>query len=278
MLEGIVARVKDLPALPVIVTRVIQLTEDPNSTAKDLSEVLGQDQSLTAKVLRLANSAYYGFPRRINSVTDAVVLLGFGSIRGLVMAASVYDVLEKPVQGYALAPGELWRHSQACAMGARMLAQKVKYRSADQAYVAGLLHDIGKVILSEYLSEVYQKVIDRVILENKPIMDVETAEMGFDHSIVGAKVAEKWNLPPELVDCIGYHHRPLQSTSNPILASIIHVSDVICMTMGIGLGLDGMYYPLDEKALELLKLEPADLEMIMSRLADSLIDGNSVLA
>lgn len=117
MLEKIVSRVKDLPALPAIVTRVIQLTEDPNSTAKDLSEMLSHDQSLTAKVLRLANSAYYGFPRRINTVADAVVLLGFGVIRSLVMAASVYDVLKKPVQGYALAPGELWRHSQGLCNG-----------------------------------------------------------------------------------------------------------------------------------------------------------------
>ncbi|MGI6648429.1 MAG: HDOD domain-containing protein [Bacillota bacterium] len=278
MLEKIVSRVKDLPALPAIVTRVIQLTEDPNSTAKDLSEMLSHDQSLTAKVLRLANSAYYGFPRRINTVADAVVLLGFGVIRSLVMAASVYDILEKPVQGYALAPGELWRHSQACAMGSRLIAQRVKYRYLDQAYIGGLLHDIGKVILSEYLKEVYQQVIDRVVQEQISFTEVEVEILGFDHAAVGARVVEEWNLPPELVDCIAYHHRPLQMADNSTLASIVHLSDAICMTMGIGLGIDGMYYPLDSQAVELLKLNTTDIELIMSRLADALVDSNSILA
>lgn len=277
MLDQVVSRVKDLPALPAIVTRVIQLTEDPNSTAKDLSDVLGQDQSLAAKVLRLANSAYYGFPRRINSITDAVVLLGFGTIRSLIMAASVYDVLKRPVEGYALAPGELWRHSQACAMGARLIAQRAKYRSLEQAYVAGLLHDIGKIVLNEYMAEAYQKVIEKVMEKQVPFMEVEAEILGFDHSVVGAKVAEKWNLPIELVEAIGCHHRPMQSTSNPEVTSIVHVADSLCMMMGIGLGLDGLYYPLDEKAIELLKLKPEDLETIISRLADSLIDTNSVL-
>ncbi|MBC7348287.1 MAG: HDOD domain-containing protein, partial [Clostridia bacterium] len=120
----------------------MRLTEDPDSTAADLNGVIGQDQALTAKILRLANSAYYGFPRRIGTITEAVILLGFNTIRNLVLTASVSQVLQREAPGYGLAKGELWRHALTSAMAARLLARKVRYRGAEEAFVAGLLHDI----------------------------------------------------------------------------------------------------------------------------------------
>ena len=144
-LESIVEAVNDLPALPQVVVQVIKLTEDPDSTAQDINYVLNQDQAITAKVLKMANSAFYGFPRRIGSVTDAIIMLGFRTLRSIVMAASVSDILNKEIEGYALEYGELWRHSQCTAMAARLIARKSKFAFLDLAYTAALLHDIGKV-------------------------------------------------------------------------------------------------------------------------------------
>ena len=154
-LEAIVEAVNDMPALPHIVLKVMELTEDPNATAQDINAVLNQDQGMTAKVLRLANSAFYGFPRRIATITDATLFLGFKTVRSIVMAASVSDILSKEMTGYALAPGELWRHSQCVAMAARHIAKKNKSALVDLAYTAGLLHDIGKVILNDMVKEGY---------------------------------------------------------------------------------------------------------------------------
>lgn len=277
-LEQIVRGVNDLPALPHVALQIMRMVEDPNTSAQDINSVIIQDQSLTAKVLRLANSAFYGYPRRISTVTDAIILLGFNTVKSLVMAASVSEVMSREMAGYALAPGELWRHSQATAMTARLLARKVRYRNPDVAYIAGLLHDIGKVILNQYLQGAYKEVIQEM---QQGRMDFVTAEhliLGFTHAEVGARVAEKWNLPPELVEPIAYHHNPQLAVNDERLTAIVHVADAICMMMGIGLGVDGMSYPLAQSALNVLNLKASEVEEMLETLTDVFVDDNSFLA
>lgn len=274
-LEQLVAAVNDLPALPHVVVKVMQLSEDPDSTAQDINNVLTQDQSMTARVLRLANSAFYGFPRRISTVTDAVVLLGFRTIRSIVLAASVSEILNQEVGGYALEPGELWRHSQSSAIAARMIAKRVKYPALDVAYTAALLHDIGKVILNNNMKEAYREVVGKIENTGIPFNEVETDVMGFNHAQVGAQVAEKWNLPPELVEAIMYHHEPEKATINKKLTAIVHVADAVSVTMGIGVGIDGMLYPVSSEAMQLLGIDEIAIESIISEMADVVSDQQS---
>lgn len=275
-LESIVEAVNDLPALPSVVTRVIQLTDDPNSTAQDINNVLNQDQAITARVLRLANSAFYGYTRRINTVTDAVVFMGFKTIRSIVIAASVSDILNQEIAGYALEHGELWKHSQCTAMAARLIARKVKFPTLDLAYTAGLLHDIGKVILNRTMKEAYFEVVEKVSEGEIPFNQVEDEILGFNHAVVGAKVAAKWNLPDQLVEAIALHHDPDHATVNPKLTAIIHIADAVCVSMGIGIGVDGMLYPISGKAMELLGLDELAIEGIINELSDILIDQTSM--
>jgi putative nucleotidyltransferase with HDIG domain len=250
------------------VGQVIRLTDDPSSTVKELNDVICQDQSMAAKVLRLSNSAFYGYSRRIATIVDAIGILGFNTIRDLVMAASVYNILKKEVKGYQIASGDIWRHSITCAMTARAVAKRVRFRSPDQAFIAGLMHDIGKVILGVYVAEVYDEIIRRVGEEQQPFSVVEEAVLGFTHAAVGARVAEKWNLPDDLVEAIACHHTPMNAKKNPELAAIVHIADSVSMSMGIGLGGDGLYYPLVSQALALFKLSEADMDLIMSELAE----------
>lgn len=271
-LEEIVNRVNDLPALPQIVVKVLQLTDDPNSTVKELSEVICQDQVLTAKVLRLANSAYYGYPRRIGSIVEAIVMLGFKAIRNLVMAASVQKILHQSVAGYRLDAGELWRHSIACAMAAHKIGKRVGYRKSDETFIAGLLHDIGKVVLSVYVSEVYGEIIKRVKESRISFAQAERDVMGFTHADVGARVVDRWNLPQQYVEAIAYHHEPELGKENPMLVAIVHLADIMCMMMGIGLGSDGMYYAVSSEAFSVLGLSSAEAESILGELGDLFID------
>ncbi len=274
-LEAIVEAVHDMPALPHVVVRVMELTEDPNSTAQDINNALSQDQALTAKVLKMANSAFYGFPRRIATVTDATVLLGFKTVRSIVMAASVSEMLSQEMEGYALAPGELWKHSQSVAMAARHIAKKCKLGFVDVAYTAGLLHDIGKVILNSTLKDSYHEVVELVAEQNIPFMDAEIQVLGFNHAMVGSKIAEKWNLPPELVEAIADHHNPEQAQINKNLTAIVHVADAICVSMGIGIGIDGMLYPLSSQSLELIGLNENEIDMVIGQLTDVFVDQQS---
>jgi len=271
-LESIVEAVNDLPALPTVVTRVIQLTDDPDSTAQDINNVLNQDQAITARVLRLANSAFYGYTRRINTVTDAVVFMGFKTIRSIVIAASVSDILNQEMAGYALEHGELWKHSQCAAMAARLIARKAKLPTLDLAYTAGLLHDIGKVILNRTMKEAYFEVVEKVGEGEISFDQVENEILGFNHASVGSRVAAKWNLPDQLVEAIEFHHNPDQAVINPKLTAIVHLADAICVAMGIGIGVDGMLYPVSSKAFELLGFDEGAIEAIINDLSDLLTD------
>ena len=271
-LESIVEAVNDLPALPQVVVQVIKLTEDPDSTAQDINYVLNQDQAITAKVLKMANSAFYGFPRRIGSVTDAIIMLGFRTLRSIVMAASVSDILNKEIEGYALEYGELWRHSQCTAMAARLIARKSKFAFLDLAYTAALLHDIGKVILNNIMKETYREVVTLVSEDNISFIEAENKILGFNHAEVGARVAEKWNLPPETVEAIQLHHSPEVAQVNPRLTAIVHLADAICVSMGIGMGIDGILYPISGGAMQLLDLDETEIEHVISELIDVFAD------
>jgi len=276
-LNDIVHRVEELPALPNVTYKVLKLTSDPKTTIPELSDVITKDQVLTAKVLRMANSAYYGYARRIYSIDEAVVVLGFSTIRSLVMAASVFNVLDKEFQGYFLPKGDLWKHSMLTALTARLLAKRTGYELPDQAFVAGLLHDIGKVVLNTYMTKAFHSVLSKVNETRIAFMEAERDILGFDHAVVGARVAEKWNLPEALVEAIGKHHCPREATNNPKLTSIVHIADAASMSMGIGLGGDGLLYPFDGFATDQLNLTKNIIEEVMAEIADSLIDAETLM-
>ncbi len=271
-LESIIEKVDELPSLPHIVIEVMRLTDDPDSTAFDINNVLNQDQNMTAQVLRMANSVYYGYSRRIASVTDAIILIGFNAVRSIVLAASMSKILKRELKGYIMGEGELWNHSQSAAIFARLLAKRVKFNSIETAYTAALLHDIGKLVLNSYMSEAYQEVIDTVHREKKPFNIVEDKIFGFNHAVIGGKITEKWNLPSELSDAITYHHDPLSSEINPKLTAIVHIADAATLQMGMGLGIDGLLYELSDEALSLLKIEQHDLEVLMAEIVDLIVD------
>ena len=276
-LNDVVQKVEELPALPHVTYRVLELTSRPDTTLAELTDVITQDQVLTAKVLRMANSVYYGYARRIFGITEALLILGFSTVRNLVMAASVYNVMDMEVQGYFLPRGELWKHSMSTALTARSLAKRVGYASTDQAFVAGLLHDMGKIVLNTYMNDKFEDVIQKVEKDSVPFMVAEQQILGFDHAVVGARVAEKWNLPAELVEAIANHHTPSEAKCNPKLTSVVHVADAATMSMGIGLGGDGMLYPFDGFATEQLKLSSNIVEETIAEITDSLADRETMI-
>ena len=275
-LNEIVHRVDELPALPHVTYRVLTLTSDPKTSIPELAETITNDQVLTAKVLRLANSAYYGYARRIFSISEALVILGFSTVRNLVLAASVYNVMDQEFPGYVLPKGDLWNHSMSTALLARVLAKKVKFEINDKAFTAGLLHDIGKIILNTYMKERFAEVLETVNSGHLPFSEAEQKILGFDHAMVGAKVAEKWNLPDELVEAIANHHHPAKSKVNPKLTSIVHVADAASMSMGIGLGGDGMLYSFDGFAVKQLELSEETIEEAIAELAESMVDTETI--
>lgn len=274
-LNHIVSKVDDIPILPGRIHKIIEITEDPDSTIDDLEREILKDQSLTSKILRLANSAYYGYPRKINTVSQATILLGFQTIKSIALASTVSKMMAGELKGYALEKNDLWTQSQTCAIISRYIAKKIKITNPETAYIAGLLRDIGKTILNHYVEKEYNAIVNRVEFSKVSFLEAEEKILGFNHAQIGEKIAEKWNFPKDLVEAIGLHHTPEESTIDPKLVSIVHIADAITMMMGIGIGADGLKYNFSSFALETLNFTPEDVEQLISLSHDLIIDKDS---
>ncbi|MBE7559427.1 HDOD domain-containing protein [bacterium] len=276
-MEKIIEEVRNIPPLPAVVVKVIALTRDSNTSANDLNRVISLDPALTANLLKLCNSAYYGLPRVVSSITQAVMYLGFHTVRNLVLTSTMSDFLARDVSGYGYAKGGLWQHSVAVAVGAEQLCKRLRPGLQDVAFTAGLIHDIGKVVLSRFVADAWDDIRGYMEKNNVPFMEAERQILGFDHALLGAKIADTWNFPQELVNSIGYHHKPEDAKGRPLLSVIVHLADVAALQMGYGLGYDGLMYPLSEYAVRTANMSQKDMEELYATLEESMKNATSFL-
>lgn len=222
----ILTKVKDLPTLPEVATKVMEVANNPRSSAADMAKVISQDQALTAKILKLVNSAYYGFPRKISTVTQAIVILGFRTVRDLVLNISISGMFNSKNVG-ELSAEALWLHNLGVAVTAKILAKRIGYEPLEEAFTAGLLHDLGKLVFIKLFPREYEKIVTIAINGNKWIRDVEESLLEVDHALIGKWVSENWKFPPQLVRAIQLHHQPEIDNEYPELTSIVHGADVL---------------------------------------------------
>lgn len=194
-----------IPMLPTTAAQVLQLLEKKNTTAKSLGEVIEKDQALAVRVLKVANSPFYGFHRKINTIPMAIVVLGYDAIRSIILSLAMGGVLQG-IQTSVLDVRAFWRYSVYCGTSARFLAKKLGYRVTGEAFVAGLLHDFGIVIIAQYLSKEFTHIRQLQARENVPLYEAEHRILGATHCEIGAWLASKWHLPQQLVDVLLYHH------------------------------------------------------------------------
>lgn len=262
-LEEIVGRTSDLPSIPAAALKVMRASESATVTAGALAAMIAEDQSLSARVLRLANSAYYGLPRQVADLGEAVIVLGMRTVRNLAMVAATYPWLVRPLKGYDLGPRQMWLHSFGVAIGAQLVARLAKSRSEDLAFTAGLLHNIGKVVMSIWLEDKIGQMMKFAQAAQVPFDEAERKVFGYSHCEVGAYLAEQWNLPDRLVLAIRYHHDPDACIPPNDVVDAVHLGDFLTMSMGFGLGGDGMHYRLAEETLQRLGLRAEDLDQVI---------------
>ncbi|MCC7492491.1 MAG: HDOD domain-containing protein [Fimbriimonadaceae bacterium] len=262
-----------LPSLPTAVVKALQLLREENSQNDQIAAALSMDTALVGQMLKLANSPYYGVSRRVSTVQQAILVLGRKVVRSLVVAAAAGDFLSKPQAGYLLRRGELWSHSMAAGCGASLLSSKVGYRPPDEAFVAGLLHDIGKVVLSGYLAECSDDLDARLALsDDVPFATLEREFTGIDHATLGGMIIEHWQLPPHLASAIRFQLTPLEAGDDWKLAAIVHVANALALTIGVGVGVDGLQYGLDVQAVARLGLTDSDLDELIGALVEQVQD------
>jgi len=256
-----------LPPIPQAAQKALALIRNPASSASELAVILATDQVLAAQVLRWANSAYYGMENQIATVKQAIVVLGLNLIQELIMTYSLSDQLNKPLPGYELEAGELWQHALGTAIGAKLISKQLNLKIDEEAYFAGLLCDVGKLVFERLLRETE---INRSEWGQYSFLDLERANFGIDHAMLGAEIARRWQLPENLVTAITYHHEPQAAENYPLLVATIHVADVSMMILGIGIGIDGLRYPLEEEALKRLGITWEDLFRLVEQIAEQL--------
>lgn len=251
--DRLITFVEKLPALPQVTQRSLEILDNPYSTARSVAEEISKDLVLTGRILRIANSAFYGFPRSIKSIHDAIIILGFDTVRSLVIAATVNVLFSQKMSGYGFKSGELWRHSMGCAVCAETVARKLGL-DADEAFISGLMHDVGKVVMDKAMTDESKKVLELVINGNYAFHEAEQKIIGYDHAEIGSKIAIKWNLPVSIVKAIEYHHKPLVLRRNPKMAAVVRFSDAACMLYGAGIGGEDFHIENEEKLLKVLEI------------------------
>ncbi len=217
-----------LPTLPLVASRLLEAIADPETSSEEVARIVALDPALTGRTLKLANSDFYGFPRKVGSVDLAVVVLGANTVRDLVLSAAVFQTMGAGASELI----SLWNHAMACGVAARTLAERTGYRLTGEAYAAGVLHDVGKVVLRQSYPDRFEAIVRLAREQRLSAAEAERGVLGSDHAEVGGWLAERWGLPADLVEAIACHHRPERAKVNPELATLVHLANNLAERMG----------------------------------------------
>ena len=233
-LEEAIKKLDHLPTLPSIAAEVLEATRSSQTSAQEVQAIISRDPALSSRVLKLVNSAYYGLPQRIQSITQAVVILGFNQVKNIVLTVSVFEAFGTLAKGMNIVSG-IWAHSLGTAICARTIGRFYHRPGFEDLFVAGLLHDFGRIFLIHINRRKYADAISAVENENISLRDAEKQVLGLHHEKVGQVICQKWNLPETMVESVGYHHRPMAAKSmHQDNAMIIHLANALCHGLLIG--------------------------------------------
>jgi putative nucleotidyltransferase with HDIG domain len=265
-IKAIINGIQDLPTLPLVAQKLRDVMDDPCSNASDASRVIEGDQSLVAKVLRLVNSAYYGLPREITKISQAVALLGFRAISQIALSISVINSFDENGKD-KFDRGGLWRHSIACAMCCQLLSKKAGYARAEDCFAGGLLHDVGKLVLDQFLHEEVKSILEQTEKKGLSFVEAERSHLGIDHAVIGEWLSRKWKLPLPVVVSIRHHHQALVdrqgfSLSQDLVVDIVRLADTICRHRRIGWNGDSVIPVIGQELRERVDLKAEEVEEV----------------
>lgn len=278
-LQQVIDRIDQIPELPEVLLRVVEEVDKPNAGAESVGKLIRNDVGLTTQMLRLCNSAAYGFNRQIVSIRDAVAILGFNAVRSMVYAILAHRNLRGRLPGYGLGENDLWQNSVTCAFYAKHIAEKHRLCDPEHAFTGGIMRDLGKIALAEFVGNHYS-LIEKVALEEQlPFTEAENRILGINHPMVGKKLAEKWKLPSKIIATIQYHHDPstlaaksrIESQQEVVkMVTAVHIADVFTAMAGHGIGRDNMMYLLEVEHLKTIGIEVTNayVEQLMAELTD----------
>ena len=273
----VLKKIRDLPSLPTVMTHLLHLMQDPQVPASRVANAIAYDPALTSKVLRMVNSAAFGVQRQITSIQHGMMLMGFNALRGVVLSASVLKLFEGKQHPDGLNHEAFWWHSAATALMAKTLAEHFKLPGSDDAFTAGMLHDMGKLVLDVYFPDVYRPFLHNVRLQKQvyygpTFFEAEVDQLGLSHTALGALLAHRWKLPVAIQEVMAFHHTPLQATHCPPLVLVVALANTLAHAMydkGADALLGASTVELNEDWLAALKVTRAQVVAVWPKCVES---------
>jgi putative nucleotidyltransferase with HDIG domain len=265
-----IENIGNLPTVPETLKKLSAIIENPKVSLSNVSDFVQSDPAMTFRILKMVNSAVYGFPGRIASVSNAIMLLGLNVVKGLLLGISVFELMQKAMTG-------LYEHSMGCAAAARIIAQKKGLREPEEAYVAGLLHDIGKVVMALEFPDSYEAALACAAEEGILIGEAEKRFFADNHPVLGGILSEKWRFPKKLNEAILCHHQPQMAESFPVETAIVHLADILIKARGLGFAGDQIVPVVNEAAFDRLELSEQDILEIFREMEGTLEATEEVL-
>ena len=259
-----------LPTLSGVFAKINEAVMNPRSSAYEIATVISKDASLAVRLLKIANSAFYGFPSRISTIQQAVTIIGTKQLASLTYAANIIDVFRK-IPANIVDMASFWRHSVACGIFARILAGYRNIQNTERLFVAGLLHDIGRLLLYQYASADMGCLIARARSDSDLLYKLEFEALNMDHTAMGARLVKKWKLPALLEDIVDCHHTP-QKSCNGIETAIVHIADIMTNAIGIGSSGESLVPPLDLQTWDKLGLSEHTLSSTIQQMDEQMKD------
>jgi putative nucleotidyltransferase with HDIG domain len=249
-----------LPSLPTIYQEITAAVDKQDSSISDIGAIVGKDQSLASRLLKLANSAMYSFPSQIETIEEALQLIGLREMRDLALATTVISTFNKLPQSL-VNPIDFWKHSIACGTAAAMIAERRFDPAPERFLIGGLMHDIGRLIMYLFAAKESTEILSKYDRENTTACRIEHQVLGFDHCALGAELLAIWKLPSKLVELVRLHHNP-SKIATPTDDGTVHCADFLITAMGIGNSGESVVQPLSEEAYKNCLIEDASLEEI----------------
>jgi HD-like signal output (HDOD) protein len=272
-------KVTSIATLPEITGKIVQTVEDPRSTAAQLHKIVAHDPALATRILKVVNSAFYGLPGQIGSVERAIVLLGLNAIKNIAVAASLGTLFRgvKLCEGFTAK--DLWTHCIAVGVTARELARNMKLPIADEAFLAGLIHDTGLIVSLQVWPDKLKQVCETALKAQRDFGELERELIGADHQQLGQGLAEMWKFPRSCQLVAGFHHKPTQlSDNNRMLVTLVYVADTLCCQQKKGFNLTALYQKIEAGGAFELGIDPVLIEVVTKRLDDIVSSATAVLS
>jgi len=267
-LREIIKNLEDIPSLSSVVGEVNKAIRNPRVDANTVGKIITRDQALSAKTLKLVNSAFYGFPRRINSVTRAIIVMGFQRVRNLVLTASVLENFKSKKSDFNFTG--FWRHALGTAISAEVLAKELGLQEVDDAFVAGLMHDIGKLLVALYAPDASRQIYERVEKDNCLVFEAEQDLFEITHAVMGAWLADTWQFPEKLTHAIRMHHDPAAAREHHEIIYLTHTADILCRALDFGDPGDKKIPKMSGQVWKALNLDRDVLDRVMEQMLDGL--------